>query len=173
MYEYLWIVIVGGIFMFVAAMGIGANDVANAFSTSIGSKALTMKSAVIIATIFEFAGALLMGSHVTETIRKDIANYELPVIIGKTLDGEDVYQMKPFLRSFKYVQETIEDKIQSKNNTFYFFDDMKANLRTAKSLGWVTILIHPDFINQDEEYIDYLFPNIYHALVFFSLKKGQ
>ena len=58
------------------AMGIGANDVANAFSTSIGSKALTMKGAVIIATIFEFAGALLMGSHVTETIRKDIANYE-------------------------------------------------------------------------------------------------
>ena len=74
--EYLWIVIVGGLFMFLAAMGIGANDVANAFSTSIGSKALTMKGAVIIATIFEFAGALLMGSHVTETIRKDIANYE-------------------------------------------------------------------------------------------------
>ncbi len=74
--EYLWIVIVGGLFMFLAAMGIGANDVANAFSTSIGSKALTMKGAVIIATIFEFSGALLMGSHVTETIRKDIANYE-------------------------------------------------------------------------------------------------
>tara|TARA_B100001094_G_C18152847_1_gene784670 strand:+ start:230 stop:1945 length:1716 start_codon:yes stop_codon:yes gene_type:complete len=83
--EYLWIVIVGGLFMFLAAMGIGANDVANAFSTSIGSKALTMKGAVIIATIFEFSGALLMGSHVTETIRKDIANYECfehrPVIL--------------------------------------------------------------------------------------------
>ena len=73
---YLWIVIVGGIFMFIAAMGIGANDVANAFATSIGSKALTIKSAVIIATIFEFAGALLMGSHVTETIRKGIADLE-------------------------------------------------------------------------------------------------
>ncbi len=73
---YLWIVIVGGFTSFFAAMGIGANDVANAFATSVGSKALSMKGAVVIATIFEFAGALLMGSHVTETIRKDIANYE-------------------------------------------------------------------------------------------------
>ena len=73
---YTWIIIVGGCFAFFAAMGIGANDAANAFATSIGSKALTMKGAVIIATIFEFSGALLMGSHVTETIRKDIANYE-------------------------------------------------------------------------------------------------
>ena len=73
---YLWIVIVGGFTAFFSAMGIGANDVANAFATSVGSKALTMKGAVVIATIFEFAGALLMGSHVTETIRKDIANYE-------------------------------------------------------------------------------------------------
>ena len=59
------------IYVFLAAMGIEPNDVANAFSTSIVSKALTMKGAVIIATIFEFAGALLMGSHVTETIRKE------------------------------------------------------------------------------------------------------
>ena len=100
--------------------------------------------------------------------------FHFSLIFGRdNIPIDPPYQMKPFLRSFKYVQETIEDKIQSKNNTFYFFDDMKANLRTAKSLGWVTILIHPDFINQDEEYIDYLFPNIYHALVFFSLKKGQ
>ena len=73
---YIWIVITGGIFMFSAAMGIGANDVANAFATSIGSKALTMKSALIIAIICEMAGGILMGSQVTETIRKDIANYE-------------------------------------------------------------------------------------------------
>ena len=73
---YLWIVITSGVFMFLAAMGIGANDVANAFATSIGSKALTMKGAIIIATIFECLGALLMGSHVTETIRKGISNYE-------------------------------------------------------------------------------------------------
>ena len=73
---YLWILIVGGIFSFFAAMGIGANDVANAYATSIGSKALTMKQAVILASIFETAGAILMGNHVTETIRKGIADYK-------------------------------------------------------------------------------------------------
>ena len=74
--EYLWVVIVGGFMAFFAAMGIGANDVANAFATSIGSGALTIKSAVVIAVICECAGAILMGSHVTDTIRKGIADYE-------------------------------------------------------------------------------------------------
>jgi sodium-dependent phosphate transporter len=75
MENFLWIVITGGVFAFFAAMGIGANDVANAYATSVGSKALTMKQAVGLAVIFESAGAILMGSHVSETIRKDIANY--------------------------------------------------------------------------------------------------
>lgn len=73
---YTWIIITGGIFAFFAAMGIGANDVANAFATSVGSKSLTMNQAVILAAIFETAGAVLMGSHVTNTIRKDIADYK-------------------------------------------------------------------------------------------------
>ena len=76
MFDYFWIVIAGGIASFTAAMGIGANDVANAFASSVGSKALTVKSAVLIASIFECAGAVLMGSHVAKTIRKDIADYE-------------------------------------------------------------------------------------------------
>ena len=73
---YLWIVVVGGAFAFFAAMGIGANDVANAYATSIGSRALTMRQAVVCATICETSGAILMGSHVSETIRKGIANHE-------------------------------------------------------------------------------------------------
>lgn len=73
---YEWIVIVGGCFSFFAAMGIGANDVANAFATSIGSKALTEKKAVVIAIICETSGAILMGSRVSETIRKGIADYK-------------------------------------------------------------------------------------------------
>ena len=72
---YLWIVIIGGIFAFFAAMGIGANDVANAYATAVGSKALTMRQAVGLATICETGGAILMGSHVSETIRKGIADY--------------------------------------------------------------------------------------------------
>ena len=48
--DYLWIVITGGITSFIASMGIGANDVGNAFASSIGSKALTVKNAVVIAS---------------------------------------------------------------------------------------------------------------------------
>ena len=73
---YTWIVVTGGLFAFIAAMGIGANDVANAYATSVGSKALTIKQAVLCATVFETSGAILMGSHVTNTIRKGIADYE-------------------------------------------------------------------------------------------------
>ena len=52
--------------------GIGANDVANAMGTSVGSGAVTVKQAIIIAAIFEFSGAFIAGGHVTATIRKGI-----------------------------------------------------------------------------------------------------
>ena len=73
---YEGIVIAGGIFAFISAMGIGSNDAANAFATSVGSKALTLKQAVGLAAVFETGGAILMGNHVTDTIRKGIADYE-------------------------------------------------------------------------------------------------
>ncbi len=60
------------IFGFFMAWGVGANDVANAMGTSVGAKALTVKQAIIIAMIFEFAGAYLAGGEVTSTIRKGI-----------------------------------------------------------------------------------------------------
>lgn len=65
----LILAIIFGIFM---AWGVGANDVANAMGTSVGSGAITLRQAIIIAMIFEFAGAYLAGGEVTATIRKGI-----------------------------------------------------------------------------------------------------
>jgi solute carrier family 20 (sodium-dependent phosphate transporter) len=77
--EYLWMVIVGFFFGFIYAFGIGANDVANAFGSTVASKSLTLKQAILVAAIFEFLGALLLGASVTSTVRSGIfdpAQYE-------------------------------------------------------------------------------------------------
>jgi len=66
---YLGLAAAFGLFM---AWGIGANDVANAMATSVGSKALTIKQAILVAAVFEFAGAFLAGGQVTATIRNGI-----------------------------------------------------------------------------------------------------
>jgi len=66
------LIVMAAVVGFLMAWGIGANDVANAMGTSVGSKALTIKQAIIIAMIFEFAGAYLAGGEVTSTIRKGI-----------------------------------------------------------------------------------------------------
>ena len=62
------------LFGFFMAWGVGANDVANAMGTSVGSGALTIKQAILVAAIFEFSGAFLAGGQVTSTIRSGIVD---------------------------------------------------------------------------------------------------
>jgi PiT family inorganic phosphate transporter len=70
-FVFLIMACVFGLFM---AWGVGANDVANAMGTSVGARAITIRQAIIIAIVFEFAGAYLAGGEVTSTIRKGIVD---------------------------------------------------------------------------------------------------
>ena len=75
--------VVACVFGFFMAWGIGANDVANAMGTSVGTRALTLFQAILVACVFEFAGAYLAGGEVTSTIRKDIID---PTILSGSPD---------------------------------------------------------------------------------------
>jgi inorganic phosphate transporter, PiT family len=70
----LIMVLLAGFYM---AWSIGANDVANAMGTSVGSGALTLRKAIVIAAILEFAGAYFFGSHVSETVQNGLIDSEI------------------------------------------------------------------------------------------------
>ena len=78
-----YLLISGCVFGFFMAWGIGANDVANAMGTSVGARALTLGQAILVACIFEFAGAYLAGGEVTSTIRKGIID---PTLLADSPD---------------------------------------------------------------------------------------
>lgn len=74
--EY-YVLIVGYIFGFYMAWNIGANDVANAMASSVSAKAITIRQAIFLAGILNILGAVFIGSHVTNTIRKGIVSTEV------------------------------------------------------------------------------------------------
>ena len=71
--------------------------------------------------------------------------------------------LKPDIDTYLFVEEKIN---YQRNNQIYFFDDLLINLKMAKELQWITILIHSKFTHVPD-YIDYSFPNIYQALLFY------
>lgn len=71
---YLWIVVLGGFVAFLTGAGVGMNDLSNAFGTTYGAKILTLLQIVILASICEFSGSILLGGSVTSTISGGIAD---------------------------------------------------------------------------------------------------
>lgn len=70
------ILIIAGILGFIMAFSIGANDVANSMATAVGARAITVRQAALIAMFLEFLGAVMFGSHVSQTIVKGIVEVE-------------------------------------------------------------------------------------------------
>lgn len=90
----LGMAIVFGLYM---AWNIGANDVANAMGTSVGSGALTLKRAIILAAIFEFAGAFLVGGNVSETVRQKIFDpLQIQYDVVSEATGRDIIDAEAF-----------------------------------------------------------------------------
>lgn len=77
-YLIVYTILAAGLGLFMA-WGIGANDVANAMATSIGSRVLNLRQAIVVAAIFEFLGAVLAGGEVTSTVRKGMIDTQLLV----------------------------------------------------------------------------------------------
>lgn len=71
---YTWILVAGALNSFFDACGIGSNDLANSFGTTYGSKVLTVPQIILLASIFEFLGAMVLGSPVTNTLAGSISN---------------------------------------------------------------------------------------------------
>ncbi|KAI8603262.1 solute carrier family 20 [Dissophora ornata] len=76
-HDYTFLFGIGLFFAFMDAYGIGANDVANAFATSVGSGSITLSQALIIACFCEFGGAFLLGANTSETIKSGIIDSKL------------------------------------------------------------------------------------------------
>ena len=93
------------LFGFYMAWNIGANDVANAMGTSVGSGALTLRQAVVTAAVLEFSGALLIGTHVTSTMQKGI-------LVANAFQGKDTLLFAGLLSSLAAAGTWLQVKVK-------------------------------------------------------------
>jgi sodium-dependent phosphate transporter len=71
-WQFTWLAVFAFLWAFADSFAIGANDVANSFSTAVASKTITHRQAIVLALFAEFTGALVLGSSVTDTVRKKV-----------------------------------------------------------------------------------------------------
>ncbi|KFH42788.1 Phosphate-repressible phosphate permease-like protein [Hapsidospora chrysogenum ATCC 11550] len=74
LHKFDYVFAIATIFTFLDAWNIGANDVANSFATSVSSRSLTLKQAMLVASVCEFAGSILVGDKVADTVRTKIVD---------------------------------------------------------------------------------------------------
>ena len=102
--------------------------------------------------------------HVKEILNK----MNLTNSFDKLYARDTIPYMKPYVESYKFIEQNIRKKYNDRNK-YYFFDDRLENLQTAKSRGWNTIWININFIDKPY-YVDYAFPNIHTAVMYFLLE---
>lgn len=102
--------------------------------------------------------------HVKEILNK----MNLTNSFDKLYARDTIPYMKPYVESYKFIEQDIRKKYNDRNK-YYFFDDRLENLQTAKSRGWNTIWVNINFIDKPY-YVDYAFPNIHTAAMYFLLE---
>ena len=102
--------------------------------------------------------------HVKEILNK----MNLTNSFDKLYARDTISYMKPYVESYKFIEQDIRKKYNDRNK-YYFFDDRLENLQTAKSRGWYTIWVNINFIDKPY-YVDYAFPNIHTAAMYFLLE---
>ena len=100
-------------------------------------------------------------------VREVLNSMNLSNTFNKIYARDTIPYMKPYIDSFKFVEQDIKEYYKDKNK-YYFFDDRLENLQSAKSRGWYTIWVNIDFINKPY-FVDYSFPNIHTAAMYFLI----
>jgi len=141
---YLWAVILGGILSFTMAWGIGANDVANAFATSVGAGSISLGWACVIASCMEFLGALLLGSRVTELVRKSIidVSYFDPTTPEGALNGPELLMVGNVIillvsSAWLIIATLLELPVSTTHTTIGAYIGVGMAYRGAQSVQWI------------------------------------
>ena len=100
-----------------------------------------------------------------EHVKEILYKMNLTGMFDKLYARDTIPFMKPYIESFKFIEQDIR-KYYNDRNKYYFFDDRLDNLETAKSRGWETIWVNDDCMNKPY-YVDHAFPNIYTAVMYY------